>query len=160
MRNGKVMALILAVLILLTACGEKTRENAIDSAVLTCWEGTYSKENRADAIAEYEMRYIPVFAVNIDGDTVSFAIDFDGVSCGSVTLAPVDADTKNGELNTVVDFTTEASVEGNLVTVDISWWHETTIAQGNTLWSYLFWVKDAEGVNHYYYFRVDYSVIS
>lgn len=154
----KFCALLLAVVVL-CACGDKRPQNAIDSAVMPAWVGDFSLEKRKNTIAEYQKKYIPVYYVNVESDTVTFQLDFEGAECGAVTLTPVDDSVKGSELNTIIDFTGEASVDGKTVTVDISWWFGASdTVRSYKLWSYLFWVKDAEGVRHYYYFRVDYTV--
>lgn len=159
MRKHRLFALSVAVVLLLAACAKGQKTDKIDASVLSAWEGSYSVQNRKDAIAEYQKKYIPVYIVNTENNAVSFQIDFEGTECGSVMLTPVDDSTKGAELNTVMDFTGNASVDGKTVTVDISWWFDAKASiRTYKLWSYLFWVKDAEGVRHYYYFRMDYTV--
>ena len=157
MNMKRVLALLLTMGLLLCGCS-KQKENRIDGSVLAAWEGKFAVEQRESAIAEYQKRFIPVYAVNVEGTEVVFELDFEGVACGSVLLTPVDDSTKGAELSTVIDFTGEAAVDGTTVTVDIGWWQN---AQDNVrnykLWSYLFWVTDAQDVRHYYYFRVDYT---
>lgn len=159
MKKQRLFAWMVAVMLLLTACGDRRQHDAIDDSVLSAWEGSYSVQKRKEAISEYQKKYIPVYVVNLESNTVSFQIDFEGTACGSVVLTPVNDAEKGAELNTIMDFTGEASVDGKTVTVDISWWFNATDSvRTYKLWSYLFWVKDAEGVQHYYYFRLDYTV--
>lgn len=142
---------------LLPACA-KEQPGSIDQNVLAAWEGEYSKQARADAIMEYEMKYIPVYATNIEGNTVHFTVDFEAVSCGRVMLSPVVTSGKQSEADTVVDFDTTAQVDGRTVSVDIGWWKQASVvAKSYRIWSYLIWVKDADGMMHYYYFRVDHT---
>lgn len=158
MKLQRICAVLLVAVLLLCACGDKRPTNAIDSAVMPAWVGDFSLENRKNTIAQYQKKYIPVYYVNVESDTVTFQLDFEGVSCGNVTLTPVDDSVKGAELNTIMDFTGKASVDGETVTVDISWWfHAKDSVRTYKLWSYLFWVTDAEGVRHYYYFRLDYT---
>ncbi len=154
----RALAIFLCVcVVMLSSCGGKP-DNGIDASVLAAWEGRYSPESRAQAIAEYEKTYIPVYAVNVDGDHVHFSVDFDAVSCGKVMLSPIANGDKSSEADTVVDFYAQAELDGNSVIVDIGWWNESPVStQKYTVWSYLLWVKDSDGVNHYYYFRVDHS---
>ena len=159
MKLQKLYALLLAVSLMLCACGGNQSQNAIDSAVMPAWEGDFSLENRKNTIAEYQKKYIPVYYVNVESDSVTFQLDFEGAACGKVTLTPVDDSVKGAELNTIMDFTGNASVDGKTVTVDISWWFDASdTIRSYKLWSYLFWVTDAEGVRHYYYFRLDYTI--
>lgn len=149
----------LLILVVLTSCSPTPDVNAVDSAVLPAWEGKFSVEQRKNAIAEYQKKYIPIYVVNLEGEYITFQLDFEGTSCGNVILTPVDDSTKGAELNTVMDFAGQAEVNGKTVTVDISWWFDAKASvRTYKLWSYLFWVKDADDVQHYYYFRVDYTV--
>jgi len=160
MKSKKACILVLCLVILISVfggCGQQKRENSIDVSVLPAWTGKYSKDARAEAIKRYAQTYVPVYAMNITGDSVTFTLDFEAVSCGNVVLAPVDDMVKDGELNTIVDFSTDASVSGKEVTVDISWWYRAAAsARSYTQWSYLFWISDGDGTYHYFYFRVDY----
>lgn len=157
-RRQSILSCFLAVMLLLTACMEQEAKNPIDASVLAAWEGAYSKDNRAKAIDEYDKFYIPALATNVDGSTVSFEIDFNGESVGKVMLAPVDDGNQNAESDIIVDFTTDATLDGSMVYVDIGWWETAPAAMKTySLWSYLLWVKDADGVSHYYYFRVNYD---
>lgn len=157
----KQIALILIFVTLsccLCACHGPDRAERIDDSVLAAWEGKYSKNARKTAIAEYFEDYISVYAVNIESSCVSFKLDFEAVECGPVTLAPVDDSIKDFEVNTVVDFGTDLTADGNVATVKIDWWYDAPAATKQYVqWSYLFWIKDAEGVQHYYYFRVNYK---
>ena len=155
----KVAVMIFAVLIFLSACSGQKQFDRVDESVMLAWEGDYSAQNRKDAIDQYRRKYIPIYVVNLNTSKVSFKVDFTAASCGSVILTPVDDTTKGAELNTTVDFSGEASVENQIVTVDIMWWYDApSNVQTYKVWSYLFWVKDTSGVAHYYYFRVDYTV--
>ena len=51
-------------------------------------------------------------------------------------------------------------VNDKTVTIPVDWWYEDDDSWVNDylVWSYLVSVKDTDGGNHYYYFRVDYSV--
>ena len=158
MKSCKLFALLISCIMLLSACDGKSDPVRIDSAVLEAWEGTYTVQKRKEAIDVYQKQYIPLYIVNFEGNSVTFEIDFAGTECGSVLLTPVDDSTKGAELNTVMDFSGKASVDGNLVTVDIGWWFDAADnVRMYKFWSYLFWVKDAEGIQHYYYFRLDYT---
>lgn len=157
MKRFWILLICLSVL-LFPGCG-KQRADAIDDAVLDAWEGAYSKEARRDAVEQYAMKYIPVYAVNMEGTTVSFTVDYDAVSCGRVMLAPVVTNGKQSEVDTVVDFDTQATLDGRTVIVDIGWWNNASVVtKSYQIWGYLLWVKDADDVMHYYYFRVDHTV--
>lgn len=154
----KIIAAIFAALLLLTACSDRQAFDRVDESVMPAWEGDYSVQHKKEAIEQYRKKYIPIYVVNLNTSKVSFEVDFTAVSCGSVILTPVDDATKGAELNTIVDFSGEASVDNRLVTVDIMWWYNAPAnVQTYKVWSYLFWVKDTNGVAHYYYFRVDYT---
>lgn len=154
----RILAVVFVILLTLTACNGGQAADAIDDSVFAAWEGPFSKENRKSAIETYAKKYINVYAVNIEQSNVSVALEFEGVACGSVTLTPVDDSKKDWELNTVVDFSTDIVLDGNQVSIAIDWWYSAPDATRQyKVWSYLFWVKDAEGVQHYYYFRVDYT---
>lgn len=155
---SQLFSLLLAVIVLLSACADKPNSNAIDDMVLSAWEGSFSIENRRNAIHTYAKKFIPVYAGNLEGDFVSFTIDFDATECGHAILAPVNDTAKDAELNTIVDFVGDVSVRDKVVTVDVSWWYDSEApVKNHQQWSYLFWVSDASDVRHYYYFRVDYS---
>lgn len=159
MRFRKLTVCVFISLLLLSACTNGKQSDSIDESVMSAWTGNYSVQHRKETIETYRKKYIPVYVTNLETSQVSFHVDFDAVSCGSVILTPVDDATKGAELNTVVDFSGDASVENRLVTVDIAWWYEAPAnVQTYKVWSYLLWVKDATGTMHYYYFRIDYTV--
>ena len=154
----RLLAIVFVVVLLLTSCEGRKQDNAIDDAVLAAWEGTFSIENRKAAIKTYVSKYMPVYAGNLEGNTVSFTVDFDAVDCGFATLSPVNDAVKDGEVNTIVDFVGDVSIQDNVILVDVGWWYSAKASVKNhQQWSYLFWVKDENQVNHYYYFRVDYA---
>lgn len=157
----KRIAFILALVTLvscLCACNGPDQAERIDDSVLAAWEGKFSKDARKTAIAEYFEDYVSVYAVNIESSCVSFKLNFEAVEYGPVTLAPVDDSIKDFEVNTVVDFGTDLTVDGDVATVKIDWWYDAPAATKQYVqWSYLFWIKDSEGVQHYFYFRVNYK---
>ena len=74
----RILAVVFAVLLTLTACNGGQAAAAIDDSVLVAWEGPFSKENRKSAIETYAKKYINVYAVNIEQSNVSVALEFEG----------------------------------------------------------------------------------
>lgn len=58
-----------------------------------------------------------------------------------------------------IELAVQMEWEGSTVTVFTDWWSadEGRMESANPLWAYLVRVIDQQDVQHYYYFRTDYS---
>ena len=133
-----------------TVAGEgANREN-----ILKAWDGEFSEDVLKDAIAEYRSNYQPV----VGALPVTIEADFDIESYTVSRISKVDDSDVEVELNGYIDLIIDTARDGRRITVNTDWWQwagEKT--QRYTVWSYLVLVRDTEGGEHYYYFRVDYS---
>lgn len=131
---------------------------ATEENVLKAWSGSFSEEKHKEVILDYRENYTPVTFSNIgDNKSVTFEIDFEAVSGHACSIAHVDDSDINIELTSYIDSIIVAEISGNKVTMDLGWWYDESRVQNHPVWSYLVCLKDTEGNNHYYYFRVDYS---
>jgi hypothetical protein len=154
----RLITLILAsaFLLSLVGCQELMKDTGKKSGVLKAWSGEFSEERLKSAINEYKNDYVNiVYAQN--GATVSFETDFEAVSCSVSRLSHVDDNDISTELDGYIDLYITTNCNGRSISVPIDWW----LSDGNNymLWSYLLRVKDIDGRDHYFYFRVDYSEI-
>ena len=127
-------------------------------AVMEAWTGDFSEDKLIHAINEYENNYTSIVVGEDVTSVLSFETDFEVSSCSVTRLSKVDHEDINGELNGYIDLSLETYYEGKTVTVSTGWWHREHSSWVNdyTTWSYLVCVKDMDGVEHYYYFRVLY----
>lgn len=165
----KVIALVLTftILALLVGCQENQPKNTEESSnttnkttnVLKAWSGEFSEEELKSAINEYQSNYTNVVLEKGNASSVSFETDFEVSSCSISRLSRIDDKNIEVELHSYIDLYVETSCDGRTVTIPIDWWYarEDSWVNDYSIWSYLVCVKDANGSNHYYYFRVDYS---
>ena len=154
----KLIALILALTLLMLLVG--CQENRSQNTVLKAWSGEFSEEKLKAAINEYQKDYENII-LEKDGDpSISFETDFEVSSCSVSLLSRIDDTDIEVELHGYIDLALAASFDGKTVTIPVDWWYEDDDSWVNDylVWSYLVSVKDTDGGNHYYYFRVDYSV--
>lgn len=126
------------------------------------WTGEYSKEAFITAVNGYEQTgKIPV--VYPDGSilrNVRISVPFAIKSCKVIFPGPVVGDAATEyQLRTYTGIATY--VEGTTAYIDVSGWHrlrsEDDPVSNYAIWSYVVKLTDMEDVDHYYYFRVDYS---
>ena len=127
--------------------------------VMKAWSGAFSKEKFKSAINEYQNNYSAVALQKGDKSSVSFITDFDMSSCTVTSLSRVDNNDIEFELQSSINHYVESNCNGRTITIPVDWWYtgDDSRVKDHFVWSYLVRVKDTEGSNHYYYFRVDYS---
>ena len=149
--------MLCAVIPIFASCshGEAIEENRTKDNVIYAWSGEFSEEKLKDVIETYKNGYIPF----VDGkDQVSLEVDFDVESYTVARLSMVDDSDTGIELKGYIDLITDTHRDGRRITFNTDWWHrESEKMKQHTLWSYLVLVRDTEGGEHFYYFRVDYS---
>ena len=125
------------------------------------WSGEFSEEKLRTAINEYKSECNTLVLENDSISTVSFKVDHSAKSCSVVRLSPVDDSNIELELSTYIDTFLETKCEGDTVSIPVDWWCRDNggVTKDRYVWSYLVRVQDADGGEHYYYFRVDYSGI-
>lgn len=165
----KLISLVLSIatLILLVGCHETPPKNQEASSnftsksmnVLKAWSGDFSEEKLKSAINEYQSNYTNIVLEKDNTSSVSFETDFEVSSCSMGRLSRTDDTDIEVELNSYIDLFLETNYDGRTVTIPLDWWYtgEDSWVNDYLVWSYLVHVKDANGSNHYYYFRVDYS---
>ena len=149
--------MLCAVIPIFASCsrGEAIEESRTKDNVIYAWSGEFSEEKLKDVIETYKNGYIPF----VDGkDQVLLEVDFDVESYTVARLSRVDDSDTGIELNGYIDLITDTHRDGRKITFNTDWWHrESEKMKQYTLWSYLVLVRDTEGGEHFYYFRVDYS---
>ena len=165
----KLIALVLALICVLglVGCQETQPENTDKHSntttksppVLKAWSGEFSEEELRSTINEYQSNYTSIVLEEGSAPSVSFETDFEASSCSVIRLSRTDATDIEIELNGYIDLFIEANCDGRTVTIPIDWWYTGNDSWVNDyfVWSYLVHVKDTNGSNHYYYFRVDYT---
>lgn len=125
--------------------------------LLAAWTGERTDEKMIEAIGEYEKNYKTIVP-DAEKTAVSFAVDFKVSSCQVSNVAPVNDKGVTGEL-TGYYIWVEPRIDGNQITILIDWWNHNDpwTQRSEVVWSHLVCVTDADGLAHYYYFRVDYS---
>ena len=153
-------ALILLVVLLfcalsLAGCGANQTDN-----VLEAWTGEFSKDNFKKAISEYQDGNYTPFTAKGDNELleVTFKTDYIISSCQVVVPSVVKNNDIDLELKGGIYKIIESEFTFNEVTVSTDWWYDSDDWTKNyTIWSYLVRVVDTDGIEHYYYFRTDYS---
>ena len=149
--------MLCAVIPIFASCsrGDAIEESRTKDNVIYARSGEFSEEKLKDVIETYKNGYIPF----VDGkDQVSLEVDFDVESYIVARLSMVDDSDTGIELNGYIDLITDTHRDGRRITFNTDWWHrESEKMKQYTLWSYLVLVRDTEGGEHFYYFRVDYS---
>lgn len=151
------VAMLCTVIPIFASCsgGGDAEESHAKNNVLYAWSGEFSEEKLKKVIETYKNSYIPF----VDGkDQVSLEADFDVESYTVARLSKVDDSDTGIELNGYIDLITDTHRDERKITFNTDWWHrESEKMKQYTLWSYLVLVRDTEGGEHFYYFRVDYS---
>ncbi|MBQ4332204.1 MAG: hypothetical protein IJC33_00275 [Clostridia bacterium] len=183
MKKRFVFILALAVVVLLAGCtafpanegGASSAPSEVSSTTSTTTSATYaftrvsdnvlkigtwtefSEDELKAIIGTYQEQYSAFVFTNADGaKSITFETDFDAVGCMVARLSKTDDTDINVELNGYIDLYLEATCTGNQVTVPVDWWSQRDI-NNSPVWSYLVRVSDSDGVDHYYYFRTDYT---
>ena len=127
--------------------------------VMKAWSGEFSEENLKVAINDYQMNYANVVLEKGGMSSISFETDFEVSSCSVARLSRTGNVDIEVELNSYIDLFLETNHDGRTVTIPLEWWYtgEDSWVNDYWVWSYLVRVNDVNGINHYYYFRVDYS---
>ena len=167
MKKMIALVLVFAVLVLLVGCQEAKPKNTVEHSnpsnetvnVLKAWSGEFSEKKLESAINEYQINYTNIVLEKGNVSSVSFETDFEVSSCSVSRLSLTDDTDVDIELDSYIDMMVKTSCDGRTVTIPIDWWYAKNDSWVNDylVWSYLVHVKDANGSNHYYYFRVDYS---
>lgn len=171
--KSPVFLIVTAVLVVLTvilavAFREKGTPDPLEytgefssETILEAWEGEFDEEKLKSAIAEYEKNCTAYVSTEAEADVPFFlTLNYEPKSAKVVRISSVDVTDADHELTSYLDMRPETACLGQTVAVDISWWyseHELSWTRDYTLWSYLLRVKDTDGGEHYYYFRVSYS---
>ena len=175
MKKRFVFILALAVVLLLVGCNDSpaneertpsttsTTSNTyaftrISDNVLKIGEWTgFSEDELKAAINTYQGQYSAFAFINADeAESITFETDFDAVGCMVARLSKTDDTDISVELNGYIDLYLETTCEDNRVTIPVNWWSQNEINY-SPVWSYLVRVSDSDGVDHYYYFRTDYT---
>lgn len=121
--------------------------------VITAGKGDISDEDLVEVINAYEYSCEPI-AYEGDDSTVSFEVDFKADVAYVSRLSTVRVGDPEFELDKYVDTAPEVDVNGKQITVHLHRFSNSEITR-NPIWSYLVAVRDGDGKEHYYYFRVD-----
>ncbi len=134
-----------------------TEKNAVN--ILNAWTGDFSEEKLKNVIKTYQKGYKNiVFQSESDAANVTFETPFEISSCSVSRLSVVDDNDINVELKGYIDSWIKTSFDKNQATISTNWWlSQADWTRDHSVWSYLVRIKDVEGIEHYYYFRVDYS---
>ena len=127
------------------------------------WTGEYSKDAHLAAISGYvQDGKQPVSYPN--GSllrNVQISVPFTIESCEVISPGPVPDGNADHEYTYRTYTYIPTYIEGTTAYIDISGWHRhissEDILSKYTIWSYIVKIMDTENVEHYYYFRVDYS---
>ena len=155
MKKLMALVLILTIFVLLVGC----QENQPKNTVLKAWSGEFSEKKLISAIKEYQRNYTNLVLEKDGTSSISFETDFEVSSCSVARLSPTDDTDIKVELHGYIDLYVETNSNGRTVTMPVDWWYagESSWVNDYLVWSYLVRVKDTNGGDHYYYFRVDFS---
>ena len=123
-------------------------------SVLPAWTGPYSEEKHITAIETYAESYASIdYGTSLPVTSVVFDAGFEVADCRVVWVGPYEYTAQNEPAN-AVEKDIPCLADGRNIHVDTSWWYSDKA--GNKTWAYLVCATDASGVEHYFYFRVDY----
>ena len=122
---------------------------------MEAWTGGFSEEKLKAAIQAYPGK-CDAFEGSVN--MISFTADFAPVSYSVTRLAAVNDQDISEELKGYIDLAVGCSIQGQKVLIDTGWWldHASDWTQNHSRWAYLVRLMDANGREHYYYFRVNY----
>ena len=124
---------------------------------LSSIDGLYHKNWDYILISEYRSDYSTIMLEKGGASNVSFETDFEISSC-NVSLFGTDDSNIENEVNGVLDSIVSRFWDGKTVTIRVDdWLYGSGWVKDRLIWSYVVAVGDADGIVHYYYFRVDYS---
>ena len=161
MTKYRIFAFLLVIVLLLTGCKTSgTPKKLGKNNVLAAWTGDYVDDKLRSAIKEYKDNYMPVVSDETD-DTfqISFKTGFSVAKITVALLTPVDDEVEDAEIKVdgFVQEDIETRADGKRIILDIGWWHKLDGAtRFFPTWAYLICAEDADGLAHYYYFRVNY----
>jgi len=131
-----------------------------EDQVLAAWTGdSFDEGKRIEAINTYQKNYKNIVLSAADKNSaISFSVDFKVASCTVPFTCAVTGNGAEDELKKSYYIAIETQVEGSKITVSVDFWQKDFTVQSNDILSYCINIKDTEGLSHFYYFRVDYSV--
>lgn len=158
----KLFALFLSMSLIFSfaGCNTSTVSSEKDH-VLAAWDGDFSEDSLTNAISQYKKQCASVvYTTESEAFFVTFNIDFEAANYRVARLSRVDPENADVELHSYIDSHIDMEVENRTVKVYTDWWKLSTSWTKNVpIWSYLISIEDSDGVNHYYYFRADYSAL-
>ena len=124
--------------------------------VQVAFEGDFSEEKLRDTIADHEEYFYPLLYRDAR-EGVSFEVDYEIKSAGVSRLSRTSSNDIEVELNGYIDLAYEPDIlfSGKKITAYPAEFSAADLERC-AVWSYLVYVTDTEGGEHYYYFRVDY----
>jgi hypothetical protein len=131
---------------------------ASNEHILEAWTGDYSKEKHNQAADTYRADYTPIdYGEDTPVFDICFDVDFIPSNHYSYTtnVYGVFDDTPGMEPNRAYLLAVAYATNGNRVYVETD-----SFVGDEEVVAYLVELYDQDGVSHYYYFRVDYSVCS
>ena len=163
MKKWIIFALALMLVLAFTGCDKHTSDAPMQIGkdnLLHAWTGEFSEAKLTEAINEYQKNYCN-FVVDADNvkKGVFFTVDFEDHLCSVTRLSRTDGKDINVELGGYIDLYIPIDCDGNKITIPTDWWSRNNYGPNESVWSYLVRVEDKEGLEHYYYFRVDYSAL-
>ena len=152
MKKHCMFLLALTMLLWLSGCqSDRTHE------VMEAWTGQYSDADYEAAISRYQNEYEPMIPEGkAPLSSVTFTTDHTIASC-SVIRTAVAHDDPQDEIGDAIYLHVPTDFDDDTVTLSTGWWYESTDwTKDRPIWSYLVCVTDMDGIQHFYYFRVDY----
>ncbi|MBQ2244552.1 MAG: hypothetical protein II320_01795 [Oscillospiraceae bacterium] len=152
MKKYLMFLLALTMVLWLAGCqSDRTHE------VMEAWTGEYSDAACEAAISRYQNEYEPMLPEGKGPlSSVTFTTDHTIASC-SVIRTAVAHDDPQTELDYAIYLHVPTGFVDDKVTLSTDWWYESSDwTKDHQIWSYLVRVTDTEGIQHFYYFRVDY----
>ena len=130
-------------------------DNMISRHVFKGWKGEYSKQAFKDTVAKFEeneMTPVVFREGNVDC-AVTFSVDCNAQRARVTSVANIEMETED-----FLDCIFDAKIENGMISIPVGWWYsEDSWVKDHSIWSYLICATDHKGVDHYYYFRVDYT---
>lgn len=130
-------------------------DNMVSNHVLKGWKGEYSKQAFKDTVAKFaENKMTPVVFYEGNADSVvTFSVDCNAQSVYVTSAINIEKETED-----LLNRSFDAKIENDMISIPVGWWYsEDGFVKNYSIWSYLVCVTDHKGVDHYYYFRVDYA---
>ena len=126
--------------------------------VFKAWTGKLTNGTLRYAIKEYQKNYKNIVLEENTDFTVSFETDFEISDCSVLRVSCVDESNIEFEISEgAVNFSLDATFDGRTVKVPLL---GVSSMGREFVWSYVVCVKDVDGIEYCYYFRVDYSAVN